>query len=848
MEQHGGNIHLIRRQKKSSEQEIIDFSASINPFGPPASVRGEISRAIGDIIHYPDPDCYELKNVLAGRYRVEKDQIVIANGTTEILFTLFRGYKPARVFIPVPSYVDYLAAVKREKIPYTLLYLDEKENFRIDLDRLQQQLKPDDLVILGSPNNPTGLYVPQKELLHLADVRKDVSFLVDESFLDFVETGESVAGVRDNVFTLNSLTKFYAIPGLRLGFGIFPSELALTLKSNIPVWSVNSLAQTVGVACINDDFFTAHTHEKLKTTKDVFFKQLEKFDQISLFPTDVNFILGKVEDKAVDLHSALLKRNILIRNCHNFKGLGNSYYRWAVKTPDENQLMIDALEDVFAGPLKKRQRKKAATIMFQGTCSNAGKSILATALCRILLEDGVRVAPFKSQNMSLNSFVTAGGGEMGRAQVVQAQAAKLDPDVRMNPVLLKPNSDTGSQIIVKGKPVANMDVWQYSRFKKQAWCDVTACFNSLSDEFDAIVLEGAGSPGEINLKQDDIVNMRMAEYAKSPVLLVGDIDRGGVYASFIGTMEVLDEWERNLLKGFVVNKFRGNQDLLASAHQQLLHRTGKSVYGVVPYLKNLSIPEEDSVSFKEGYIENSKPDQPYIDLAVIDLPHISNFTDIEPFYNEPDVYVRIVGTAQQLGRPDVIIIPGSKNVFNDLEYLKSSGLAENLLRCAEQGVEIIGICGGYMMLGCFIADPHSVESHVGKKEGLGLLAIHTVLDKNKQLVRKKGVYLPAQMTIKGYEIHHGQTQTDLQPLFQFDDGSCCGCSAADRSVWGAFLHGMFDDDQFRRWFIDKKRRQKGWDAKQKVLAPYDIEASFDTLAMVVRESLEMDKIYAIMGL
>ncbi len=353
--------------------------------------------------------------------------------------------------------------------------------------------------------------------------------------------------------------------------------------------------------------------------------------------------------------------------------------------------------------------------MIQGTSSNAGKSILTAALCRILFQNGVRVAPFKAQNMSLNSFVTRQGGEMGRAQVVQAQACRLEPDVRMNPVLLKPNSDTGSQVLVRGKPVGNMGVDEYVQFKPRAFAAACECYDSLAAEFDAMLLEGAGSPGEVNLKSHDIVNMRMAEHAGAPVLVVGDIDRGGVFASFVGTLAVLDDWERRLVAGWIVNRFRGDAGLLQPALDYMLRRTGRPVLGVVPYLASLGIPQEDSVEFKSGQLDADHAGQhgngqgingDAVEIAVIDLPHISNFTDLDAFRGESDVRLQIVRTPADLRQPDAVLIPGSKNTLADLGYLRHSGLAGRIDQLARAGqTEVVGICGGFQMLGAKSAIP-----------------------------------------------------------------------------------------------------------------------------------------------
>ncbi|MFA6499716.1 MAG: cobyric acid synthase [Desulfurivibrionaceae bacterium] len=490
---------------------------------------------------------------------------------------------------------------------------------------------------------------------------------------------------------------------------------------------------------------------------------------------------------------------------------------------------------------------KTPAIMFQGTCSNAGKSVLTAALCRILLQDGLRVAPFKAQNMSLNSFVTRDGGEMGRAQVVQAQAARLDPDVRMNPVLLKPSSDTGSQVIVLGKPVGNMTVNDYLAYKPLAFLTVQAAYDSLAGEYEVMVLEGAGSPAEVNLKAHDIVNMPMARYAEAKVLLVGDIDRGGVFASFVGTMEILDAWERELIAGYIVNRFRGQKSLLSEALDYMEKRTGKPVLGVVDYLANLGLPEEDSVNFKAGLFSPHRPVGEHVTVALIDLPHISNFTDFEPFLAEPDLFVKIARTPADLADTDAIILPGSKNVIADLKWLFSSGLAEALKKYSTEEKEIIGICGGFQMLGHSIDDPYHIESGGETLAGLGLLELATVLEKDKTLTRQSGTHLASGLGVHGYEIHHGQSRAnETCDTLKFSNGESGGVGNSDQTIWGTYLHGIFDADPFRRWFIDRLRERRGLAPLKIVQAAYDLEPALNRLAEAVRSQIDMDAIYRLL--
>jgi adenosylcobyric acid synthase len=508
--------------------------------------------------------------------------------------------------------------------------------------------------------------------------------------------------------------------------------------------------------------------------------------------------------------------------------------------------------------------------MLQGVSSNAGKSVLAAALCRILLSRGYRVLPFKAQNMALNSYVTSRGEEIGRAQAVQAAACRVEPDARVNPVLLKPSSNVGSQVIVMGKPIGSMEAKEYYGYKENLVATVREAYDSLSGEADVVVLEGAGSPAEMNLRPHDIVNMEMARYAEAAVLLAGDIDRGGVYASFVGTMEVFNHWERDLVKGFLVNKFRGDASLLEDAHRYLFERTGKRVLGVIPYLPDHGIPEEDSVTFKEALKRGSGTSAPggpdaglpgnrpgevklgRVRIRVVDLKHISNFTDFDCFGVEPDVDLGFVSTPEELmegGSPDAVIIPGSKNVAADLEDLRLRGFESAIGRLVDEGgSEIVGICGGYQMLGREIADPRRVEAETEWVEGFGFLPLTTVFGSEKTLSRKSARHLESNLPVEGYEIHHGSTAHDAgNPLIVGEDGRTIGSGREDARVWGTYLHGIFDADRFRRWYLDRLRRAKGWDPVG-TPTPYDIDAALDRLAQEVERHVDLEAILLSAGL
>ncbi len=853
-DEHGGNIRRLAEVSGLPPKELLDFSANINPLGPPEWVRSLIGSQLSAIVHYPDPDSSLLKASIANRYGVRKEEVLVGNGSSEIIYLLPRALPFARALIPVPSYTDYGKAVALAGKPVEKIFLPEERAFQLDLSLLHSKIQGGEIVFIGQPNNPTGLLVDPNALRALALEHRSTLFVIDEAFLDFVLEGESLIFNRPpNVIVLRSLTKFYAIPGLRLGFAIGEQEITQKMKRAMPPWSVNAIAQAVGERALKDESYALQTRTLIQEEREFLLNELESLADFKVYPGRANFLLVRLDRKDMDasaLAKRLLSSGIAIRVCANFDGLDRRFFRIAVRSREENLKLLEGLKRELRVPFKSvGSRKKTPAVMFQGTSSNAGKSVLATAFCRILLQDGFRVAPFKAQNMSLNSFVTCDGGEMGRAQVLQAQACRLDPDVRMNPILLKPNSDTGSQVIVLGKPVGNMEVEKYIEYKAKAIEAVKEAYDSLAREFEVIVLEGAGSPAEVNLKHHDIVNMRMADYARAPVLLIGDIDRGGVFASFIGTWEVMADWERRWLAGFIINRFRGNEALLNSAIQYTQNHTGLPFYGIVPYLHNLRLPEEDSVEFKSRALDTPRLEDG-IEIAVIDLPHISNFTDFDPFKIEPDVYLRIVRSPKDLDHPDALILPGSKNVIGDLDYLRQNGLAEKIIALAEEGeTEVVGICGGFQMLGQRIDDPHGIESHNPSTPGLGLLPITTVMDRQKTLVRAEGRHLASGLKIRGYEIHHGQTDgRPLTPLVLREDGESIGGGSEDHRIWGTYLHGIFDADEFRRWFIDRLRIRRNLPAIRKICAVNDLEPALENLADVVRRSLKIDEIYRLIGL
>lgn len=504
-------------------------------------------------------------------------------------------------------------------------------------------------------------------------------------------------------------------------------------------------------------------------------------------------------------------------------------------------------------------------LMVQGTASHVGKSVLVSALCRMFRQDGFRVAPFKAQNMSNNSYVTANGGEIGRAQAVQAEAAGVDARVEMNPVLLKPEADHTSQVVLMGRPILSAGSRDYYDLKPRLWESVSASLDTLRDEYDIVVVEGAGSPAEINLKATEIVNMRVALYAQAPVLLCADIDRGGVFAAIVGTLELLEPEERKTVQGFIINKFRGDVSLLTDGLTWLEEKTGTPVVGVVNHFRDIHIPEEDSVAL--DLPPRHANGNNILDIAVVQVPHISNFDDFDPLAREIGVNLRYVNSPEQLGRPDLVILPGTKTTIPDLAWMEERGLSDAVGKAHRAGSAIIGICGGYQMLGTLVQDPDRVESSRTEITGLGLLPQSTVFSRHKETHRVRGTVTQDHgmlagakgAPIQGYEIHMGRTFGDgdgIGPAFRVEDRSDVGVDpgtaadgALDSTGWvlGSYIHGLFQNSGLRHALLQALARRKGASLSltSKELAT---DQEYDKLADWVRSSLNMDLIYGMTGL
>ncbi len=870
---------------------IPDFNP-VNPRGMPPWTRQIINRNIEKLRQRPGPEYEHLVWTIGKRFGVEGKRIMCSSSILEAFSDIVTRHEITNLLIVGRFNEEHLSFGEKIKLVPTYIPYSVRNAGAFPKAKIQEVISSQSkrsLIYIDQPHPVTGKLNEHKTVTDLIAKYPDHIFCVNETYALFCKEYRTIATEPlPNLVTLHSIAPYTGTPGLQLVWTISEAEessydmVDSTFLEHIPR-GINQLEIALTIKALKDESYLDATTKLIETELAFLRNALSRYPAITCYDTDTIFFLCKTDPEIMGNIEQEMSRspcNPLLNRITTMKG-SESFFQLAVQNREENQTCLELITEVverFSHPADLNRtgsprtdtppytvnQAKPPAVMLQGTSSNAGKSVLAAAFCRILLQEGFRPAPFKAQNMALNSFVTAEGGEMGRAQVVQAQACRIPPDVRMNPVLLKPSSDVGSQVILEGKPIGTMQARNYYDYKSKLWATVTENYDALAREFDVLVLEGAGSPGEVNLKAHDIVNMRMAAYAEAQVLLVGDIDRGGVFASFIGTLDVMEEWERELVLGFLVNKFRGDASLLGPAFDYVEEFTGKKVLGTVPYQEELRIPEEDSVTFKEqlrGSHRRASPghnkrarnaETEAISIVAVDLPHISNFTDLDPLRLEPDVDLQIVRTAddaEQVGDPDVIIIPGSKNVIGDLNRIDSAGLTGYIRRCAEEkGAEIVGICGGFQMLGRVIEDPHRLESEKPRIDGIGLLDIETVLEEQKILSQTESIHTESGLPIKGYEIHHGKTTMgSCRPVLTKENGEVTGIAHSALPVWGTYLHGIFDNDSFRHWFLDRTRKKKGLPVL-KTRPVYDLEAAFDALADVVRASVDVEGIMRGMGL
>jgi adenosylcobyric acid synthase len=512
---------------------------------------------------------------------------------------------------------------------------------------------------------------------------------------------------------------------------------------------------------------------------------------------------------------------------------------------------------VIKAATKAREPMSAKTLMIQGTGSGVGKSIITAALCRLFHREGIKVAPFKAQNMSLNSYVTEEGGEIGRAQMYQAEACGIAPHVAMNPILLKPNADNNSQVIVMGKVVGQRNAKDYYAGRPNFVREVAGAFETLKNKYELILLEGAGSPAEINLRQYDMVNMAMADMADAPVLIVGDIDRGGVFAWMKGTLDLLTTAEQKRVRGFIINQFRGDIDLLKPGLTQFEEMTGKPILGVIPFDAGLFVDEEDAIPHHSSTYKGNH--QSAVDIAIVQLPHIANFTDFSPLIADPGIAVRYVRSPVQVGNPDLLILPGTKNTIGDLQFMKEMGWDRFAQSYHHEGGLILGVCGGFQMLGTRLSDPDHIEGPIEEIEGLGFIQATTTMEHEKITRRKIRPTLSSNifeqgLAVDGYEIHSGRTkfEKDYTLLFEPADGDCphsLGLCDEKGNVIGTYLHGFLDNDSIRERFVNYVREKKNLPPPEEQFNYREFRSrQLDRLADLVTQSINMNEVKSIIGL
>jgi adenosylcobyric acid synthase len=798
----------VARALGVDEDRLLDLSVSLNPFAP--DLRGLLNAAVdrGAAARYPDEG--PARAALASAIGVEPERLVLTNGGAEAIDVVARMV--GRGSVQEPEFSLYSRSIPR--------------------------LDPQGPRFRSNPHNPTGLLARPDET---AAVWDEAFYALCTGRWTRADAGAVVVG---------SLTKLFGCPGLRIGYVICPDEeLARSIDERRPLWSVNSLA----LHCIPGMLQSAQIADWARSVaaarRDL--EGVVSHHGLTAHASDANWLL--VEGQP-DLRDLLAPRGVLVRDCASF-GLAGVF---RIAVPDARGLeRLDtalaaalgagsrASEERWVRSAPSRKRSRAAGfkeltggLLVCGTGSDVGKSALVAGLCRLLARNGVSVAPFKAQNMALNSWVTDDGAEIGRAQGIQALASGIRAEAVMNPVLLKPTGERRSQVVVLGKAWATLDAAAYQSAKGELFAVILDSLARLRSRYDVVICEGAGSPAEINLLEHDVVNLRLGAEAGMRAVVVGDIDRGGVLASLYGTVRLVPEELRRTIRGFVVNKFRGDPDLLVPGLEELERRTGVPTLGVIPWIEGAGLDAEDSLALDTGLLKDSGAvDHAYrdsdivsdiVDVAVVRFSRISNFTDLDALALEPSVRLRLVEHPRELGRPDLIVLPGTKTTVEDLAWMRRVGLADAvtaLLR-ADDGPVLLGICGGYQMLGGSISDPHGVERRGRGADvvGLGLLPVRTCFEEQKTVRRRRGVLAAEQVAsfagskVEGYEIHHGRVDGEGRtPWIRLDDAiGCAEKGAADEGaadfslgVLGTSVHGLLESDTAREAILGLAASRRG---------------------------------------
>ena len=796
---HGGR--LSEAKERFGHQAFLDFSVNTNAFWhPPAALAAvPLSDAI---TRYPEADASSVRLLLADLYDVCPDHVLATAGAIEGLYLAVRLFTQKRALIFAPSFADYSRACLSAglEIKICSLFPDPP-----DTEQFVQWALSVDVVILGNPNNPTG-----RLFLNLVEVvshpaLSHLHWIIDEAFIEFVPAPERHSLLPKierfpNVLVLRALTKSWSVPGLRLGFLVTANLTWLAqIRAMQPPWPLCGVAESWANAHLNKPTLAA-VHESLRALtpeRERISTALSALPGLFPLASDANFLLVETRGlNARNLAEALGRQGILIRECVGFLELEpERYFRVAVRTTLENDRLIDSLHNLskaLHSPRKTLKKKQMRAISVLGTSSNSGKSWVATALCAWLRRRGVRVAPFKAQNMSNNSAVTLDGGEIGRAQAVQAEACGLPPSVRMNPILLKPSGTSGSQLVVLGRARGHIKAREYYETIESLWPVVTESLSYWEGRCDALILEGAGSPVELNLMQRDLVNLWPVRQLDGRWLLVADIERGGVFAQVAGTWGLLEGCDRQRCAGLIVNKFRGDLSLFADAEHHFAPHFGAPFFGTLPYAAHLQPENEDSLS--EEPVASIHGES----IHWVRFPHLSNSQDTNPWQLDEGVRVEWVSHPASLSNAKIVVLPGSKNTLADLAWLRSSGMADAVLAAHQRGALIIGICGGFQMLGQYLSDPTGIAGERGEMVGLGLLPVETLFFEEKQLGTVKVRF--EDEVWDAYEIHMGRSTASqvVSPLLTvLEEGAERAEGVRHNGVWGTYLHGVFESARIR---------------------------------------------------
>jgi len=830
MLEHGGRLQRAAREFDIALADWLDLSTGVSPFGwPVPPVPASAWQRL------PEDDDGLIEAALA--YCGAPSLLPVAGSQAAIqALPWLRGH--SRVGVLAPGYAEHAQAWQRaghevERRPAADLLADA-DGF--------------DVIVLIHPNNPGGDRFERDALLalHAALAARGGWLVVDEAFIDVTPQYSLCAfSDREGLIVLRSVGKFFGLAGARAGFVCAAPGLLEALRERLGPWTLSGPARHVLRLALADRSWHAETRARLPVQSARLATLLARHG----LPPSGGCALFQWcrHDEAATLHRRLAEQGILVRLFDTPASLrfglppdDAAFDRLAAALASLSLPRKDALR-AAAPALPAASPATAGVLMVQGCTSDAGKSTLVAALCRWLRRQGVRVAPFKPQNMALNSAVTVDGGEIGRAQAVQAQACGLAPHTDFNPVLLKPNSDTGAQVIVHGHAVGNMHAVGYHEYKQVAMQAVLASHRRLCAHYEALLVEGAGSPAEINLRARDIANMGYAEAVDCPVLLVADIDRGGVFAHLVGTLALLSASERARVAGFVINRFRGDLALLQPGLDWLEQETGKPVLGVLPYLHGLHLEAEDALPREHGAANGDA-----LRVLVPALPRISNHTDFDALRAHPQVDLRFVGPGEPWPPADLVVLPGSKATRADLAWLRAQGWDAAIARHLRHGGKLLGICGGLQMLGTAVHDPHGIEGAPGSSEGLGWLDLQTTLERGKQLHNVRGHLALDDAPVRGYEIHCGISHGPAleRPASRLDGGRVDGALSADGQVMGSYLHGLFDApealDALLRW------------AGLRDAAPLDLpalrEASLERLADSIEQHLDTARLRQLLGL